>query len=606
MASNNSIRTKHPPIDAAIPYPMGENPQRDAWYTVFFIENHLDYFTHPEQAATPEQIRFMVYTDGDERYYPCSDQMFAAIINRNRSAYLQKKYQTALKKILTLIEEQIEDGLERNYLEALIRIKYQHEIRDEIMIPARLEKRLMRIFLNRTQIEDPCFNQKAEFNCRVKDRLASEEFKAAINQIEKKDIWPYPTTLAGINVLTEQIEVNRLISLTSETELWKSIKTHSYSESDFARLFKRKLTGNGVQPLLKFLGISDPALPRRKKMILWLANEAGEVMVDLAIIKYLTMLGHKIIIAFKENPLFTKVCFNDLQEDKTLSRELESALFIPERNIAKNDLVKILRGDRAIVVISDGISENLNLMLVSATFARLFKEVDGIVSRGIDQKRRFFETHFQFTGDIFNLSTGPRGNVQISFKPKHPSAVKLSHADLENKAKAIIAQMTDAKRQGMTVIFYSGIIGSIPGKIKLAKKVMKHFIQSLKDQSTQTFFINPSEYFEQGMDADDLMYMWEIVQNSGLIDIWHFQTYDDIVKAFQLMGSRVPPEWVGKDATYSTGCTKEMRIALEVQKRHPEMQIIGPAKEKFMRRNEYGIGKMYDQRFSAMSGSEES
>jgi hypothetical protein len=64
------------------------------------------------------------------------------------------------------------------------------------------------------------------------------------------------------------------------------------------------------------------------------------------------------------------------------------------------------------------------------------------------------------------------------------------------------------------------------------------------------------------------------------------------------MGQKVPPEWVGKDATFSTGCTKEMRIAIEVQKKHPEMQIIGPSKEKFMRRGEYGIGKMYDRRFS--------
>jgi hypothetical protein len=35
---------------------------------------------------------------------------------------------------------------------------------------------------------------------------------------------------------------------------------------------------------------------------------------------------------------------------------------------------------------------------------------------------------------------------------------------------------------------------------------------------------------------------------------------------------------------------------MEVQKRNPEMQIIGPSKEKFMRRDEYGVGKMYDQR----------
>jgi hypothetical protein len=100
------------------------------------------------------------------------------------------------------------------------------------------------------------------------------------------------------------------------------------------------------------------------------------------------------------------------------------------------------------------------------------------------------------------------------------------------------------------------------------------------------------------MDADDLMYMWEIVQRSGYINIWRFQTYDDIVKAFQIMGDKVPPEWVGKDATFSTGCTKEMKIALEVQHKNPEMQIIGPATEKFVRRAEYGVGKMYDKRLA--------
>jgi hypothetical protein len=90
--------------------------------------------------------------------------------------------------------------------------------------------------------------------------------------------------------------------------------------------------------------------------------------------------------------------------------------------------------------------------------------------------------------------------------------------------------------------------------------------------------------------------MWEIVQRSGLIDIWRFQTYDDILQAFRLMKTKVPPEWVGKDATFSTGCTKEMKIALDVQKEHPEMQVIGPSQEKFLRREEYGIGKMYDRR----------
>jgi len=161
--------------------------------------------------------------------------------------------------------------------------------------------------------------------------------------------------------------------------------------------------------------------------------------------------------------------------------------------------------------------------------------------------------------------------------------------------------METAKDKGMTVMFYSGIIGSIPGKLAMAKQVMSTFIRSIKERSAKTFVINPSEYFEPGMDADDLMFMWEIVQRSGLIDIWRFQTNDDIVQAFQIMKTKVPPEWVGKDATYSTGCTKEIKIALDVQKEHPEMQIIGPSEGQFLRRQEYGIGKMYDRRLDNIS-----
>jgi len=46
--------------------------------------------------------------------------------------------------------------------------------------------------------------------------------------------------------------------------------------------------------------------------------------------------------------------------------------------------------------------------------------------------------------------------------------------------------------------------------------------------------------------------------------------------SFELVGEKIPSVWAGKDALYSTGCTKEMKIALEVQQKYPEMQIIGP------------------------------
>ena len=582
-------------------YQPGKSPDTDAWYNAFFIENHLDYFTNPDHASSPEQVRFMVFTDKNEQYYPCSDQMFQAIISKNRSAFLQKKYNEVFQRILSLIDAKIEDPWEKAFLESLIIIKFKHETQDEIMIPSRVEKRLMSMFLKRTQIEDPFAQEKELRNIRAKIALTSPAFNEAINRIEKHDLDALKTsrTLSDIENCVESIELRRLISLSVEKKIWESNESENFTVPDYQKMFQRPFTGNGVEPLCSFFGITEgnpKQTDRSPKKILWLADESGEFILDMAMIKQLEKMGHKIVIAFKEGSLYSKVDFFDAQEDETLKKELENAYLIKDVNLGKNSLISIIRSDHNIMIFSDGTRENVNLILASTTFARIFKEVDGVVSRGKDQNRRFFEAHFQFTQDIYNISEGEDGSVKISYKPVHPGVVKFSYRDLEIKAEAIVGKMRAAKKAGQTVMFYSGIIGSIPGKIDVAIKVMNTFVGYLSEESTDTFIINPSHYFVEGMDADDLMYMWEIVQRSGYIDIWRFQTYEDIVLSFKLMDLKIPPEWVGKDATFSTGCTKEMKIALDVQRKYPEMQIIGPSQEKFMRRDEYGVGKLYDKR----------
>lgn len=580
-------------------YRPGESPEKDAWFTAFFIENHLDYFTYPEHASSPEQIRFMVCTEPEERYYPCSDRMFEAIMTRQQSAFLQKRYNESLHRVLDMIEEKIEEPWEKSYLESLIITKYQHETRDEIMIPSRLEKRLLSIFLKRTQIEDPYLEEKAARNRRARYHRDSGAFRAALNRVADEHLACPPETLSEMRRTASRVELRRLILAASRPELWTAEPSEDHPV-DYGRLFQSSLEGNGAELLLSRLGLAGDEGGATPKAILWLVNESGEVIFDFAVVRCLVALGNQVVMAFKEGPLFTQCDFFDVQEDPVLVEELEGALLVSDPRLGKNELVKTLKSDFGVIALSDATRENLNLALVSTTFARVFREVDLVVSRGLDQRRRFFDTHFQFTQDVFNISTEADGSVTVWHKPRHPSAVKFSHGDLELKARSIIDRMKQARKNGMTVVFYSGIIGSIPGKIDIAKKIMSVFVEHLKEQYTQTFIINPSEYFEPGMDADDLMYMWEIVQRSGYIDIWRFQTYEDIVEAFQLMDRKVPPEWVGKDATFSTGCTKEMKIALEVQEQNPEMQIIGPAREKFMRRGEYGIGKMYDQRLKVV------
>ena len=600
MSEEKKDRETSTRVDGTQPFVPHVTPQRDAWYTAFFIENHMDYFAYPENVATPDQVRFMVYTENEERYYPCSDRMFNAIMNRNQSDFLQAKYAEVLDRVLNLIHRLIDDPWERDYLGALIRIKFEHETRDEIMIPSRVEKRLIKIFLNRTQIEDPYFCEKGMRNLRAAAALGSTACRNALNKLETEEIGNTHRTLTETREILRFIELKRLLALTVETSLWIDDNSVRLTESDYCRILKRPVTGDGAQALFDFLGIrgkestENPGLIPKK--ILWMGDESGEIMVDLVIIRLLARLGHKIILCFKEGPVYTKVDFEDAHSDETLNSQLEKGYFIRERSIGKNELVDILRSDYNIIVISDGTRENINLLLASTTFARLFKEVDGVISRGPDQKRRFFGSHFQFTQNIFNITAGADGTVMVSFKLRHPAVIKYTYKDLEVKAKSIIEQMRAAKQKGMTVMFYSGIIGSIPGRLQTAKKIMSVFVDHLRREYAMTFIINPSDYFEEGMDADDLMYMWEIVQRSGFIDIWRFQTYEDIVQAFKMIKSKVPPEWVGKDATFSTGCTKEMKIAIDVQKKHPEMQITGPAKEKFMRRSEYGVGMLYDQR----------
>ncbi len=452
-------------------YTEGENPEKDAWYTVFFIENHLDHNSYPEQVATPEQVRFMVYTEDDERFYPCSDRMFESIMNRNNPGFIQAKYDAVLERIINVIDEQIEDEDKNNFLKSLIKIKFMHETKDMIMLPSRLEKRLLRIFINHSHIQDPYLSEKAFRNKSAATSMKSDSFNNALNLMDSSHLKEPPKTISEIRKLADYLELKRLFAVSVENSLWTSARSAGYSEEDFLKIFDRDFTGNGADLLFDLLCIrKNNGSQEARKKILWLTDEAGEVMADMAIIKYLVKLGHKIIVVFKEGPLFTKVDFYDALEDEMLADELKGAFFIREKSLGKNELIRIIRSDNDIIAISDGISENINLLLTSTTFARFFKEADFIISRGDDQKRRFFDTHFQFTQDIFNISAGENDSVNISYKPKHPSVIKFSYADLEKKARAIIDQMADAKKKGMTVIFYSGIIGSVPGKIKMAKK----------------------------------------------------------------------------------------------------------------------------------------
>nr|WP_319775874.1 ARMT1-like domain-containing protein [uncultured Sphaerochaeta sp.] len=331
-----------------------------------------------------------------------------------------------------------------------------------------------------------------------------------------------------------------------------------------------------------------------------MADKAGGIVFDLAVIHFLLRLGHTVILSVKNAAFFDYVYLGDMVSDPSIAKLTNGAEIISNPRLTQNQLAASLRNDPPLKIITDGTMERLNLMRTSVTFGRAFKEVDGVIAKGPEQRRRFMSGKFEFTQDIYCVTRGDGDGLNVTYKARCPRAPRFSSTALKAKAEEIIAQMRQAKRDGMTVMFYSGIVGSIPGETDTAIEVMTTFIDDLQQQQAETFIINPSSYFEPGMDADDLMYMWEIVQRSGLIDIWRFQTYQDVEKSFALMGRKVPPQWVGKDATFSTGSTKERAIAADVQKRNQEMQIIGPDLEKFLRRGEYGIGMFHDTRLNQL------
>jgi hypothetical protein len=315
------------------------SPEQDAWFTAFFIENHLDHYAYPELAASPEQVRFMVFTEGDERYKPCSSRMFDAIMSRKKSRFMTGKYREVLDRIMTLIRIKIEEPRERQFLEALVKIKYESEIIDQILIPSRLEKRLLMIFLHRTQIEDPWFEEKARRNRRVQLALNTNAFQNAMNRVESFPCEQVPGSLAGIREFADFLELKRLIALAGAQSLWETDAGEKISEQDYLELFKQPIGGNGLEQLLAFLAITGNHAPNNGdngRKLLWLANEAGEIIVDLAIIRYLVRRGHKIIIVFKDGPLFTKADFADLNADPVLRREIEDVLVLREKSLGKN------------------------------------------------------------------------------------------------------------------------------------------------------------------------------------------------------------------------------------------------------------------------------
>ncbi len=574
-----------PAVETVSELRYGRDPYLDAWLLHFLYENNLDYLLTPLYNVAPEQLRFMVVLDEDQVFVPCSDELFAELIHSGTSEYLTRGYLTAWRVFASLVHQHIKDKYARRKIVTFAKHHFQQASEHHILIPSRLTKRLSGIFLTQSGIDDPFRDLKIRYNERVARFMESNALDNALHHCPDEAM--ACRRIGDLRWELDRIEMLRLFALSSWADLWHNGPLPN-SEAIIGGLAQAWGDAKNQENLAQALGPGQ-----QSKKILYIPNSSGGILFDVLVIQALLRQGHQVMLALKNGFYFQTPTLWDIECDPRLAQALEPAHVMPENSISKNELLRALREHR-FLVITDGTRERLNLYRVSVTFSRAWKEADLIIGKGDPQVRRLIDTGHQFTRDILCFHRDEDGQFRLHFKPKPAEIRKFTESDLNDMADSIIQSMREAKQAGKQVMFYSAIIGSIPGQTKTAIEVVQTFVDYLRSRLEGAYIINPAEHFEHGMDGDDLMYMWERVQRSGLIDVWRFQSVADVEKSFELMDRKVPPVWTGKDATFSTGCTKEMKIALETQRRHPELQIIGPNPERFFRRREYGVGKYFD------------
>ncbi|WP_022655357.1 ARMT1-like domain-containing protein [uncultured Desulfovibrio sp.] len=567
---------------------LGRDVRFDAWLYSMLMDNNLAYRMNPDIIASPEQLAFMVQLDDDQVYLPCSDATFAMLRVVGRPRKLQVQYNRAWRIIMRLIRSMVQDRAERRRILHFCRYRFLQYAAQGTLIPSRLVKRMTDLVLAQSySLGDPWRERRRASTLRQQNML---ELPVIRDNLEAMPGGELPPDMRGTRRLLDSLELVRFFCLSAMSKDWQE---RLPSAPEIRQTMRQ--AEQAAAPLHEYF-LNAP----RPSTILFLCDADGGILFDLAMLQSLIRMGHRVICAVKAGFYFFAPTMDDMESDPALEHWLRGGIVLRETQIGKNDLLRHLR-ERRMVIIDDGTRERLNLYRVSVTFSRAWKEADVVLCKGWRAADIFLGTSHVFTRDIVCYWRSESG-FRIELRQHAPEARKFSEEAIAIQADAIIKKMREGHSQGRSVMFYSCVIGSIPGQTHIAVTLARTFVDNLRKKMDNILIINPAEHFVEGMDGDDLMFMWERVQRSGLIDVWRFQTVKDIEESFALLGRKVPPAWSGKDSTYSTGCTKEMRIALDMQSRNREMQIIGPEPRLFFRRGEYGVGKYFDASISRLTG----
>ncbi len=563
---------------------LGKDIHFDAWLYNFMIENNYAYHMNKDIIASPEQIAFMVALEEGEVYIPCPDETFQYLTQSDCTKELQKQYCHVWRTIVHMLHSFEPQKAVRQRVLAFCRYRFRQFIKNHSIVPSRTMKRMTSLLAAQTGVDDPWREKRQKTNVQAYDIFTSTALQEALYRAPENFVCSQ--NLSQLRHELNSIEIARLMYLSANS---RHLLQETPSPLEWQSIFENIQVS--VEPFITLLGREND----ESKTILFLPDASGGFVFDMALLRRLQRMGHKIIVALKNGFYFFSPTIQDMENDSIMQELLDGASVVQESTISKNNLLNLLR-ESSLVVIHDGTRERLNLYRTNVVFARAWKEADIILAKGWRNAGMLAECSQQFTRDIICYWAKRDGTYTVKAKPRARHIRKLSEADIRERAEGIISEMRAAHKAGKTIMFYSCIIGSIPGQESTAVALVRVFVENLRNKLDDIYIVNPAEQSPDGMDGDDLMYMWERVQRSGYIHVWRFQTVQDIEDSFALLGRKVLPAWAGKDATFSTGCTKEMRIALDVQKRNAEMQIIGPDKEKFFRRDSYGVGKYFDAR----------
>ncbi|MBO4369266.1 MAG: hypothetical protein J5803_04125, partial [Desulfovibrio sp.] len=457
---------------------LGQDSHFDAWLYSMLMDNNLAYSLNPHLIASQEQLSFMVHLDQDQVYLPCSDQVFSFLTQNKTPRPLQKAYNRAWRIVVRLIRQSSDDKDLRSRVFQFCRIRFKQYTADHTLIPSRLVKRMTDLVLKQSfsPLDDPWIARRREESKQQERLLASESIQKALDAVDPCSL---SNSMQTIRQSLNGLELIRLFALTLLAGEWTEKAPLAETIQNAFKQAEEK-----AHTLLEHFSESG----RRQATVLYLCDADGGVFLDLATIQALMRMGHRVIYAVKDSFFFFSPTMDDIKDDPTLERYIKKAQILDDKNLSKNALLKELRAHK-FVIINDGTRERLNLYRVSVTFARAWKEADVILAHGWRAKEILLGTSHEFTRDIICFWRDDEG-FHIEKRNHAKTAFKFSEQCINDQAESIIKTMKEAHREKRSVIFFSCIIGSIPGQTKQAIQLATAFVEHLRKKLDNVLIIN--------------------------------------------------------------------------------------------------------------------